>query len=151
MRYFEPACGDGNFLDPMLRDKLDYLLDHDMWSVENIKMAVGSIYGVDIQEDNVEDSRKRLDKVLTEYYLKHHFDMDYEDCAILQIIITSNIVVGDTINKPEDLFFAFYDFDKEEIVQCIKVRCLKDMLSEDCMKGIEKRRKKKIKTKSPSS
>lgn len=147
MRYLEPACGWGNFLEPILRDKLDYLLAHDMWDIENIKMAIGSIYAIDIQQDNVLESRERLRKVIAEYCQKNHFCMNPEDTEIIDIILATNIIVGDTINKPEELWFCFYDFNKEGIVECIKVQCLSNMMGEDYMKDLESRRKKELKKK----
>lgn len=138
MRYFEPACGWGNFLEPILRDKLDYLLEHDMWDIENIKMALGSIYAVDIQADNVNASRNRLLKILGEYRLKHYFPLSPDDNYIIYIILTSNIIIGDTINKPEAVWFCFYEMDSAGIMQCIKVQRLADMLGDEHMKELKK-------------
>ena len=63
-RFLEPACGDGNFLAEILRRKLNAVdarykksaADYEKYAV----MAVTSIYGVDILQDNVEECRNRL-------------------------------------------------------------------------------------------
>lgn len=60
----EPACGTGNFLTEILARKLATVkrlyksnpYDFDRYSV----LAVSSIYGVDIMQDNAKECRKRL-------------------------------------------------------------------------------------------
>lgn len=63
-RFLEPACGNGNFLAEILTRKLATVkrlykskpYDYERYSV----LAVSSIYGVDIMQDNTEECRKRL-------------------------------------------------------------------------------------------
>lgn len=63
-RFLEPACGDGNFLAEVLRRKLAVVRsrygknpdDYERYSV----IAVSSIYGVELLEDNTKECRKRL-------------------------------------------------------------------------------------------
>lgn len=50
--YLDPACGNGQFLAPILIIKLQ--LGH------NPEQALSTIYGVDIMSDNVVECRKRL-------------------------------------------------------------------------------------------
>ena len=50
--FLDPACGDGNFLANVLYRKIESGID--------IETALGTIYGVDIKEDNVEICRQRL-------------------------------------------------------------------------------------------
>lgn len=62
--FMEPACGDGNFLVEILRRKIDSVFklvgqneaDCEYWATR----AISTIYGVDIQKDNVLRARKRL-------------------------------------------------------------------------------------------
>ena len=71
-RFLEPACGDGNFLAEILRRKLAAVkarykksaADYEKYAV----MAVTSIYGVDLLQDNVEDCRRRLFAIWDEEY-----------------------------------------------------------------------------------
>jgi type I restriction-modification system DNA methylase subunit len=63
-RFLEPACGDGNFLAEILRRKLDivdsrYKRNQSEWERYSI-IALSSIYGVDILEDNTLACRERL-------------------------------------------------------------------------------------------
>ena len=65
-RFLEPACGEGAFLKEVLRRKLAVVksqygkspYDYERYSV----LAVTSIYGVDILEDNAEICRKNSEK-----------------------------------------------------------------------------------------
>src|SRR6202521_3135512 len=63
-RFLEPACGKGNFLTEILERKLRVIearygksqLDYE----RNAILAVSSLYGIDILEDNVQQCRHRL-------------------------------------------------------------------------------------------
>lgn len=78
-RFLEPACGNGNFLVEILRRKLSAVenLKH-MWHrdkiaekmADNSVLAASSIYGIDIMQDNVEESRVRMLSTLSEWYEK---------------------------------------------------------------------------------
>ena len=63
--YLEPSCGNGNFLLRILDRKLAAVqqLPETEQRLEIIK-AFSSIYGVDIQSDNVEESKKRMLELL---------------------------------------------------------------------------------------
>ena len=71
-RFFEPACGDGNFLAEILRRKLAVVksrygrspADYEQYAV----IAVASIYGVDILQDNVAECRARLFSIFDKKY-----------------------------------------------------------------------------------
>lgn len=62
--FFEPACGDGNFLAEILLRKMRSVFkvalsndaDCEYWATR----AFSTIYGVDIMLDNVEEARNRL-------------------------------------------------------------------------------------------
>ncbi len=63
-RFLEPACGDGNFLAEVLRRKLAVVDNlYRKSPTEYMRyafVAVASIYGVDILEDNAHECRERL-------------------------------------------------------------------------------------------
>lgn len=73
-RFLEPACGTGNFLNEILKRKLQVVekrykrsqIEFERYAV----MAVSSIYGIDIQEDNVRACRQRLSGLFSEIYTK---------------------------------------------------------------------------------
>ena len=66
--FLEPACGDGNFIVQILARKLEMARkesagDADKYD-ELIAESVMSIYGVDIQRDNVTETRERMMKLI---------------------------------------------------------------------------------------
>jgi len=72
-RFLEPACGNGNFLAPILERKLtvvEKMYKKSQLEYErNVLMAIGSIYGVDIMEDNVVECQERLYKMFESAYM----------------------------------------------------------------------------------
>ncbi|MGH8147460.1 MAG: hypothetical protein ACREPY_14150 [Rhodanobacteraceae bacterium] len=72
MKFLEPACGSGNFLEEILRRKLAGIRFGKVKSIARYEhwllRALASIYGVDISEDNVGESRVRLLEVLRSHY-----------------------------------------------------------------------------------
>src|SRR5690349_9976848 len=73
-RFLEPACGTGNFLTEVLNRKLQVVekkyRKSQLEFERNIVSAVSSIYGIDIQEDNVIECRKRLFDMVDEKYTR---------------------------------------------------------------------------------
>lgn len=118
-RFLEPACGDGNFLVEILRRKLarvnrQYRRNNSEYA-KNAFLALTSIYGIDIQEDNVEECRKRLfeiwDKAYTAQVKKEASD-EIRDAA--KYILEKNILCGDALtlmqNNGHPIIFAQWDF-----------------------------------------
>ena len=69
--FLDPACGDGNFLDEILRRKLAFVEEVSASDAEyerNALIALGSIYGVEIQDDNARECRARLLEIWREAY-----------------------------------------------------------------------------------
>jgi len=83
-RFLEPACGTGNFLVEILRRKLAVVeqrygksqIEYERYAV----IAVSSIYGVDLLQDNVEEARKRLFDIFNEQYTKKYKNNCKEGC-----------------------------------------------------------------------
>jgi type I restriction-modification system DNA methylase subunit len=60
-RFLEPACGDGNFLVEILRRKLTVVKRLHGTDFEHYALlAVSTLYGIDILQDNVHRCRERL-------------------------------------------------------------------------------------------
>ncbi len=102
-RFLEPACGDGNFLVEILRRKLDvvdsrYRKSQSDWELYSV-VAISSIYGVDILEDNAMECRKRLLGIYTERY-SNLFKKDCKDDCIrsVEFILSRNILWGDALD-----------------------------------------------------
>lgn len=84
--FFEPACGTGNFLVQILARKLRLCN-----STEEIFKAVASIYAVDIQKDNVLESRLRLLELVEAKCSDEKF------LRLIADVLEKNIIGGDTI------------------------------------------------------
>ena len=115
-RFLEPACGDGNFLAEILKRKLAVVerryaksqLEYERYAV----LAVSSIYGIDILEDNVQKCRQRLAGVFGDSYGKL-FEATQERCRDAVIFILGrNIVWGDALTlmtvgeRPRHIVFS---------------------------------------------
>lgn len=59
--YLEPSCGNGNFLIRILDRKLQVVqkLPKEQWEL-GLLHSLSTIYAVDIQGDNVAESKERL-------------------------------------------------------------------------------------------
>jgi hypothetical protein len=101
-RFLEQACGTGNFLAEILACKLSVVgkrykrsqADYE-W---NAAIAVSSIYGIDIQNDNVQKCRDRLfllvDEIYTDFYRSHTKE---EWRKSILFLLKKNIVWGDAL------------------------------------------------------
>ena len=125
-RFLEPACGNGNFLIEILRRKLEVvkrIYKRSQWEYEkNALIAVMSIYGVDIMQDNVNECIERLLTLFTDYYkslYKKNIKEDYLE--IVRFVLTKNILCGDALsmktNSGEVLVFTEWSFVKGSLVQ----------------------------------
>lgn len=102
-RFLEPACGDGNFLIEILTRKLNIvkkkykksLYDYERFSL----LALGSLYGVELLEDNVIFCRERLYNYWNKEY-KAVSKKDYDDKVSnsAKFILKHNIVCGNALS-----------------------------------------------------
>lgn len=91
--FLEPACGTGNFLAEILERKFKLCED---W--EDGLRALKSVYGVDIQQDNVEEAKGRL----FEMYIKRFPKSPAISGMIAAQILENNIVCGNFIKEYTD-------------------------------------------------
>jgi len=116
-RFLEPACGTGNFLIEVLNRKLRVVdaryarsqLEYERYAV----LAVSSIYGIDILEDNAGECRQRLFAVFDEAYTQRFKRNAKEPCReTVRYILAKNIVHGDALTlktvsePPRPIIFA---------------------------------------------
>lgn len=108
-RFLEPACGDGNFLAPILEKKLNIVkkkysrlqIDYE----RNALIALASIYGIELLKDNVQKCRERLFNIFLAYYkdkYKKKIKGSYLKSA--KFILERNILWGDalTLKTPDE-------------------------------------------------
>jgi hypothetical protein len=101
-RFLEPACGNGNFLAEVLRRKLividsKYSKSQIEWERYSV-IAVSSIYGVDILEDNAIECRNRLLEIYTEWYLRLFKQVNNDCIRSVRFLLNRNILWGDALD-----------------------------------------------------
>ena len=109
--FLEPACGDGNFLDEVLRRKLAVCkrrygksaADYEKMSF----LACTTLYGVDIMADNVERCRERLFETWEESFnteaQRHREGVEKSDfhdrvSAAVRKVFEKNILLGNALS-----------------------------------------------------
>ena len=112
-RFLEPACGNGNFLTEILERKLRVVkarygkssLEYERYTL----LAVSSIYGIDLLEDNVAECRRRL-LAIVERHCKNLFNEGF--LRIIRFVLERNIIHGDALSlqivgdKPRPIVFS---------------------------------------------
>lgn len=100
-RFLEPSCGDGNFLSVILKRKLAIVTQkyrHSMCDWErNALMALGSLYGVDILQDNVIACRERLFAIWDGEYRAVCKNTCDETREAARFLLSRNIVCGNAL------------------------------------------------------
>ena len=101
-RFLEPACGNGNFLTEILERKLAIVEKRYSKSQSDFEryavLAVSSIYGIDILEDNVHECQKRLFEVFDAIYSRLYKKDIKDKChETVQFILAHNIIWGDAL------------------------------------------------------
>ena len=91
--FLEPACGNGNFLVEIYSRKLERCKDEQ----DGLK-ALASIVGIDIQQDNVDESRLRLRSIFLD-----KFPNANSFCLhMLATILCNNIFCADSLAKMQE-------------------------------------------------
>ena len=91
--FLEPACGNGNFLVEIYARKLERCKDE----FDGLK-ALSSIVGIDIQQDNVDESRARLRAMFLDKFPKANCFCLY----MLTMILHNNIMCADSLAKMQE-------------------------------------------------
>jgi hypothetical protein len=97
-RFLEPACGSGNFLLPVLKHKLATVSRRygrsDFERRHHALLALMSIYGIELLEDNVAECRQALVDALTDFIGGSTAD---EWSLAARNVVAANIVHGDAL------------------------------------------------------
>lgn len=102
-KFLEPACGDGNFLIEILKRKLNIVKKKYKKSVYDYErfslLAISSLYGVELLEDNVNACRKRLYNYWNnEYKAISKKEYDEKVSSSAKYILDHNIVCGNALS-----------------------------------------------------
>jgi hypothetical protein len=97
-RFLEPACGDGNFLVPVLQQKLAAVelkfSKSDFEKQHYALLAVMCTYGIEILADNIADCRANMLKVLADYLKLKETDELYRAASY---VLSQNLIHGDAL------------------------------------------------------
>ena len=145
-RCLEPACGTGNFLIELLERKLsivkgDYAKNQSEFEFFSAK-AISSLYGIDILEDSIEYTRKRLFKSFDSLYRSLFGDnINEKFLESINFILERNIIWGDALTymtpeeNPKPIIFSEWSFLKKGYVKR-KDYTLKNLLDNSSIKSL---------------
>jgi hypothetical protein len=116
-RFLEPACGTGNFLIEVLGRKLRVVKERYQKSQTEYEryaiLAISSLYGIDILEDNAEACRERLFTLFNQQYTSLYKENALDECRkAVTYLLQKNIVHGDALTlktvgeNPKPILFA---------------------------------------------
>lgn len=113
-KFFEPAAGSGNFLEEILRRKIAHVSSLRYRSVQlyehRLLRALASIYAIDIDPENVAESKDRLKHVL-----QSHLDNDLNTktptpgfASAVSAILETNIILANTLTDLDSIKWVDY-------------------------------------------
>lgn len=112
--FLEPACGHGNFLVAILARKLEFVTARRYGRGERLEHRVlrclGSIYGIDICEENVVESRERM-RALVDQHIKGQRKGDGPTrgfVVAVEAILLTNVVCADTLAEAAEIELVEY-------------------------------------------
>lgn len=111
-RVLEPSCGTGNFLEEVLRRKLDSVNQESIIKEYNngfiakyerlSTIAISCVYGIDIMMDNVIECRQRLYNIWLETFTTDCKQKPDEDlCEAIKFILSKNILCANTLSTKQ--------------------------------------------------
>lgn len=118
--FLEPACGAGNFLVAILDRKLAYVKFGGLYrSVATFEAAVlkclSSIYGIDIDAENVEQSKGFLQADIA-----HHMNLHLNTVPVtngfwsaVEAILATNIIRADTLKDARAIRLVEYHWQRK--------------------------------------
>lgn len=130
--FLEPACGNGNFLIKILERKMKTVkkkykkvqFDYERY----LFIAVSSIYGIDIQSDNIRECIDRLYFYIEKEYKKlYKEEIDEGFLKSIKYVLSTNLICGDTLtgimSNGEPILFAEWslignDVKRKDFVMC---------------------------------
>jgi len=137
-RFLEPACGNGNFLVTILERKLETVeKEHSAIQADFEKqalVAVSTIYAIDIQEDNCQESRQRMFEIVENAYNKAYPESQNDYFLnVVKHLLDKNIIHGDGLTglreetDGDPIVFSEWIFDYEDLK--VKEFTMNDMVA----------------------
>jgi hypothetical protein len=127
-RFLESACGDGNFLEAIVRARFHQILktssSSDIRMERDLFSSIASIYGIEILADNVESCRNRIYKITDEFLSQNYRGQNaIKIRKTIRYLISLNIVHGDALNlrqvsdHSKPIVFCEWSFVDERLVK----------------------------------
>jgi hypothetical protein len=112
--FLEPACGHGNFLVEILRRKLAYVTPtrygHGQRVEHRVLRCLASIYGIDVSDDNICETRGRMGTLIREH-LERHIGPDEATVGFndaVKAILKTNVIRADTRTAAAEIELVKY-------------------------------------------
>lgn len=113
-KFFEPSAGSGNFLEEILRRKLAFVTSDRYRSTmlyeHRLLRALASIYAIDIDSQNVDESKDRMRHVI-----QSHLDNDLNTkvptpglASAVDAILETNVVLANTLTDLDSIEWVDY-------------------------------------------
>jgi hypothetical protein len=124
----EPACGNGNFLVEIVRQRLERIKKNPNYRPAAkrefaIIKTLSTIYGVDVAPDNVEECKKRILDIIFDKKTKYApAKSDKTFLLAIQKILDTNIILGDMLNGKDKIFFVEYSTLGAEYLNKCKIQ-----------------------------
>ena len=108
-RILEPSCGNGNFLDAILREKFTAVLkkhSHSRVDFEYYLLRVlMSLYGVEIDSQVVVSCKKRLEETTHQTYLQAYSEQQWQQILpLVDYVLDTNILCGDSLSLTDPTY-----------------------------------------------
>ena len=112
--FLEPACGHGNFLVEILRRKLKHVTPRRYGRGERFEhrvlRCIASVYGIDISEDNIRESRERMRSAIGAH-IDIHLGGDGPTTGFsdaVEAILETNIICADSVADTAEIELVEY-------------------------------------------
>lgn len=102
--FLEPSAGEGAFLIEILKRKLEYAKTQSKTNKElqnNFLLALSTLYGIELMEDNVEMLVINMVNTFREVYFNtfSHEEQSHKVLKSANVIISTNMAQGDTLTR----------------------------------------------------
>ena len=131
-KFYEPACGDGNFLTEILKRKINFIeakyKKNKNSFQRNLFLIVCNLYGVDILQDNIFICRERLLNILKDTCYRNLKNCSYEKLIdSMKFVISKNILWGDAltlerVDSQTPIIFSEWSFVNKNLVKRINYK-----------------------------
>ena len=123
-KFLEPACGNGNFLVEIVRQRLERIKTNPNYRpADKLEFAIiktlSTIYGIDIASDNITECKKRILDIVFEFTPKKN---SKAFLVAVNSILDTNIILGDNLNGKDKIFFVDYGFPTKPYLSKTKIK-----------------------------